>query len=792
MLTGNCMLLFLWFLLDKNFVSPMPRWEKEHHRGLGDHRSLSMVGVPRVKRGWVWNQFFVLEEYMGSEPQYVGKLHSDLDRGDNMVKYTLSGEGVGSIFTIEPSTGDIHALRSLDREEKSYYTLRAQAVDVVTERALEPESTFIIKVQDINDNEPKFLEGPYMASVPEMSPVGTYVTRVTATDADDPTYGNSAQIVYSVLHGQPYFSVEPKTGVIRIALPNMDREIKESYQVMIQAKDMGGQLGGLAGTTTVNITLTDINDNPPRFAKSVFHLRVPESAPVDSSLGKIKAHDLDVGTNAKVEYRIVPGDSSSTFDIYTDAHTQEGTVVLRKPLDYESRKTYSFKVSASDPHMDARFLQGGSHSDSAVVKLSVMDVEEPPIFSSSEYSMETREGAAGNTIGVVKAHDPDTGHSPISYSIEWNPDTENYFSIDPVQGTIYSREALDRETTPKHNITVVATKVNDPLLYSRVDVVITVLDVNEFPPELSSPYEVFVCEDAKVGQVIQVFSATDRDMPNIGHRFFFKSPRDIRNKNFTIRDYGNNTAGLVNRRAGFGRRERSVYEVPVVVEDGGFPVQSSTGTLSVRVCACDVSGSILDCSTKAFLLPLGLSPGALLAILLCVIILLSIVVLSVSLKRHRKKDALMSSKEDARDNVIRYDDEGGGEEDTQAFDIGTLRHPEAVEDSSVHRYDLRDDRNGEDVQVYLQQRLQENHRDDTEPPYDSLATFAYEGSGSAAESLSSIESQTHEIDIGLDLTSMGDLGPRFSDLTLILSMRKDNEGESCLPHAEGSEPRRDD
>lgn len=89
-----------------------------------------------------------------------------------MVKYTLSGEGVGSIFTIEPTTGDIHALRSLDREEKPYYTLRAQAVDVFTGKALEPESTFVIKVQDINDNEPKFLEGPYVASVPEMSPVG--------------------------------------------------------------------------------------------------------------------------------------------------------------------------------------------------------------------------------------------------------------------------------------------------------------------------------------------------------------------------------------------------------------------------------------------------------------------------------------------------------------------------------------------------------------------------------------------------------------------------------------------
>lgn len=172
--------------------------------------------------------------------------------------------------------------------------------------------------------------------------------------------------------------------------------------------------------------------------------------------------------------------------------------------------------------------------------------------------------------------------------------------------------------------------------------------------------------------------------------------------------------------------------------------------------------------------------------------LAAIVVLSVSLKRHRKKDALMSSKEDARDNVIRYDDEGGGEEDTQAFDIGTLRHPEARDDTSVsHRYDLRDDKEDEDAHVYLQQRLQENYRDATEPPYDSLATFAYEGSGSIAESLSSIETH-HDTDISDDLMSIGDLGPRFNTLTLILAGRKDGEDDACLPHAEGSEPRRDD
>ena len=56
------------------------------------------------------------------------------------------------------------------------------------------------------------------------------------------------------------------SGTIKTALPGMDREVKENYQVVIQAKDMAGQMGGLSGTTTVSITLSDVNDSPPRFA----------------------------------------------------------------------------------------------------------------------------------------------------------------------------------------------------------------------------------------------------------------------------------------------------------------------------------------------------------------------------------------------------------------------------------------------------------------------------------------------------------------------------------------------
>uniref|UniRef100_A0A8C2FIY2 Cadherin-12 n=1 Tax=Cyprinus carpio TaxID=7962 RepID=A0A8C2FIY2_CYPCA len=732
-------------------------------------------GFQRVKRGWVWNQFFVLEEYMGSDPQYVGKLHTDLDKGDSAVKYTLSGDGAGTIFTIDQITGDIHALRSLDREVKPYYTLRAQAVDIETNRPLEPESEFVIKVQDINDNEPKFLEGPYTASVPEMSPVGTYVMKVTATDADDPTYGNSARVVYSILHGQPYFSVDPKTGVIRTALPNMDREMKELYQVLIQAKDMGGQLGGLAGTTTINITLSDVNDNPPRFSKSIFHLRVPESSAVGSAVGRIKAHDLDIGKNAEVEYNIVPGDGGAMFDITTNEHNQEGIIMLKKPLDYETKKAYTFKVEASNAHLDPRFHNFGPFKDTATVKINVLDVDEPPVFSKPSYAMDVYEDTPqGTIIGAVTAQDLDAGNSPS--------DLDSFFDIDPVRGTISTNELLDRESIAQHNISVVATKVNNPVLTSKVAVTVHVLDINEFPPELAMPYETFVCESAKVGQVIQVISARDQDLPQAGQKFSFKSPQEgVKTKNFTIRDFGNNTAGVMTLRGGFKRRSQEIYHLPVVIEDGGLQTLSSTGTLTIRVCGCDTDGSLLTCSAEAIFLPVGLSTGALIAILVCIVILLVIVVLYVGVRRQKKKETLMTSKEDIRDNVIHYDDEGGGEEDTHAFDMGTLRNPKVIKENMFRR-DVKPElglcprrpvasQNSADISNFISLRLQEHEGDTSAPPYDSLATYAYEGEGSVAESLSSIESVKGETEEDYDY--LNEWGPRFKTLAGIFGERSE-------------------
>nr|XP_005481712.1 cadherin-9 isoform X2 [Zonotrichia albicollis] len=701
----------------------------------------------RTKRGWMWNQFFLLEEYTGPDTQYVGKLHTDQDKGDGNLKYILTGDGAGSLFIIDENTGDIHAAKKLDREEKSLYVLRAKAIDRKTGRQVEPESEFIIKIHDINDNEPKFTKDMYTASIPEMSGVGTSVIQVTATDADDANYGNSAKVVYSILQGQPYFSVDPETGIIKTALPDMSRENREQYQVVIQAKDMGGQMGGLSGTTTVNITLTDVNDNPPRFPQSSYQFSSPESAPPGTPLGRIKANDPDVGENAEIEYSISNGDGSDMFDIITDKDTQEGIITVKKL---------------------------GPFKDTAFVKISVEDIDEPPVFSRPWYLIEVDEDAKeGSIIGQVVAQDPDIAKNAIKYSVDRHTDLDRIFNIYSGNGSLFLSKPLDREETPWHNITVIATEINNPKQSSQIPVFIRILDINDHAPEFANYYETFVCENAKAGQLIQTVSAIDKDQPPRGHKFFFELvPEFAVHPNFSVVDNKDNTAGIMTRRNGYSRSKTSTYLLPIIIFDNDYPIQSSTGTLTIRVCACDSRGNMQSCSAEALLLPAGLSTGALVAILLCIIILLILVVLFTALKRQRKKEPLIISKDDVRDNIVTYNDEGGGEEDTQAFDIGTLRNPEAREESKMRRdvipetiFQIRRTAplwENIDVQDFIHRRLKENDSDPAAPPYDSLATYAYEGNDSIANSLSSLESLTTEGNQDYDYLS--DWGPRFKKL----------------------------
>nr|XP_049605503.1 cadherin-20 [Syngnathus scovelli]XP_049605504.1 cadherin-20 [Syngnathus scovelli] len=749
---------------------------------LGNHPADSMPRVQRVKRGWVWNQFFVLEEYTGLDPLYIGKLHSDMDKGDGSIKYILTGEGAGITFTIDDSTGDIHAIQRLDREVKAQYVLRAQARNRLTDRPLEPESEFIVKIQDINDNEPKFLDGPYRASVPEMSKIGTPVIQLTATDADDPTYGNSARVVYSILEGQPYFSVDAKTGVVRVSLADMDRETRENYTVVIQAKDMGGQLGGLAGTTRVDISLGDVNDNPPVFDQRLYQMSVPESATVDSEVGRIQAEDRDVGVNADMTYRVIDGDGRDTFEIVTDTSNRFAIITVKKPLDFEAKRSYTLKVEGANTHVEpaSSFSRHDTNTfhDVTIVHVSVDDVDEPPVFDAPAYLVDVAEDAdVGTLVKTVAARDPDSANNTVRYSLDRSSDPDKFFYVDITSGALMTLRPLDREQMGWHNISVLAMEMNNPSKLSSVAVSIRVQDVNDNAPTLSDSLEAFVCDGAKAGQLIQAVTAVDPDEPPSGHHFSYAfAPHAANNPNFTLRDNQDNTAWILTRRGGWSQREQSIFYLPIVVTDGEAPIKTSTSTLSVRVCACDHDGNIMTCNPEAYSLPASLSRAALIAILAAIFVLLVMILLMLSLRTHRKKPYLSDDEENVHENIVRYDDEGGGEEDTEAFDIAAMWNPREVqphaceprqdmfpEIQSLSRYVpmARSDAGG-GVHSYVLSKLVEADVDPCAPPYDSLQTYAYEGEGSIAESLSSLQSGgsggDHEYDY------LNDWGPRFKKL----------------------------
>uniref|UniRef100_A0A3Q0R8Z3 Cadherin-12 n=1 Tax=Amphilophus citrinellus TaxID=61819 RepID=A0A3Q0R8Z3_AMPCI len=721
----------------------------------------------RRRRSWVWNQFFVLEEYTGDEPLYVGKLHSDLDKGDGQVRYVLSGEGARSIFSIDEDTGDIHATKRLDREQQAYYTMRAQARDRKTNLPLEPESQFIIKVQDINDNEPKFLDGPYTAQVAERSPIGTSVVTVVATDADDPTYGNSARLVYSILQGQPYFSVEPKTGVVRTALPDMDRELRDRYLLVIQAKDMIGQMGGLSGTTSVTVMLTDVNDNPPRFPRKSYQFSIPESALVSAVVAKIKALDVDVGPNAEMDYRILDGDGLGTFRILTDPHTQEGLVTLLKTLDFETKSSYTLRIEASNRYVDTRYLSVGPFSDLATVRLLVENVDEPPRFSSPVSRMSVSEAApVGTEVGLVSANDPDVSKSPIRYTIDRKSDIEHYFDIDSQSGVIRTSRHLDRELSTLHNITVLATESLDHSQVGKALVLISVMDVNDNAPSFAIEYQTFVCENAQPGQIIETLSAVDPDEPKNGHHFLFSVPaKAAGNLSFILRDNNDNTASVLTRRAGFLQREQLFHFLPVVISDSDSPSLSSTNTLTITVCDCDLHGNHRSCSQRVF------SHFKITAItcLACV------VMVTGAIRRRRREPLITDDERDVRENIVCYDDEGGGEADTEAFDMFTLRHLNQTKRSchatTAEPLPAIKDKN-QLFQEFIRNRLLEANLDLTAPPFDSLQTYAFEGSGSAAESLSSFSSLS-SVESEQSYRFLSEWGPRFRKLAELFG---DHEG----------------
>ncbi|XP_061863621.1 cadherin-13 isoform X2 [Colius striatus] len=560
------------------------------------------LGIPRQKRAILATPILIPENQRPPFPRSVGKVISS--EGTEGAKFRLSGKGVDQdpkgIFRINEISGDVSVTRVLDREAIANYELEVEVIDI-SGKTIDGPVRLDIAVIDQNDNRPMFKEGPYVGHVMEGSPTGTTVMRMTAFDADDSSTDN-ALLRYNILKQSPtkpspnMFYIDPEKGdIVTVVSPVLlDRETMETpkYELVIEAKDMGGLDVGLTGTATATILIDDKNDHPPEFTKKEFQATVKEG--VTGVIVNLTVGDRDdPATGAwRAVYTIINGNPGQSFEIHTNPQTNEGMLSVVKPLDYEisAFHTLLIKVENEDPLIpDIAY----GPSSTATVQITVEDVNEGPVFHPNPMTVTKQENIpVGSVVLTVNATDPDTlQHQTIRYSVYKDP--AGWLEINPTNGTIGTTAVLDRESPHVQNnvytALFLAIDSGNPPATGTGTLHITLEDVNDNVPSLY-PTLAKVCDDAKDLRVV-VLGASDKDLhPNTDPFKFELSKQSGPEKLWRITKLNNTHAQVVLLQ----NLKKANYNIPISVTDSGQPPLTNNTELKLQVCSCKKSK--MDCS----------------------------------------------------------------------------------------------------------------------------------------------------------------------------------------------------
>uniref|UniRef100_A0A3Q2I5Z1 Cadherin EGF LAG seven-pass G-type receptor 1 n=1 Tax=Equus caballus TaxID=9796 RepID=A0A3Q2I5Z1_HORSE len=324
---------------------------------------------------------------------------TDEDTGENArITYVL--EDPVPQFRIDPDTGTIYTMTELDYEDQAAYTLGITARDNGIPQKSDTTSLEIL-ILDANDNAPRFLRDFYQGSVFEDAPPSTSVLQVSATDRDS---GPNGRLLYTFQGGDDGdgdFYIEPTSGVIRTQR-RLDRENVAVYNLRALAVDRGSP-APLSASVDIQVTVLDINDNPPVFERDELELFVEENSPVGSVVARIRANDPDEGPNAQIMYQIVEGNVPEVFQL----DLLSGDLRALVELDFEVRREYVLVVQATSAPLVSR----------ATVHICLLDQNDnPPVLPDfqilfNNYVTNKSNSFPTGVIGRIPAHDPDLSDS---------------------------------------------------------------------------------------------------------------------------------------------------------------------------------------------------------------------------------------------------------------------------------------------------------------------------------------------------------------------------------------------
>lgn len=407
----------------------------------------------------------------------VTKLNAtDADSGSNgdisflFSKYTP--EGVRSLFSVDPKSGELSVKGVVDHEKAAAYHITVQARDGGSP-AMEGSCNVIVDVIDVNDHAPEVTLTSVHSPVREDSAPGTVIAYISTRDLDS---GLNGKVTVTVQPGLPFKLNSPyEKHYSLITAGNLDRETVAEYTVVIKATDAGSP--PLSSQITFVVELSDVNDNAPIFSQPSYSVDIPENNAPSAPIAVVSATDPDVGDNARISYSILPTMvQGSPISSYVYINPESGYIYSMRSLDHEQLNAFHVEVQARDAGVPQR-------TANVTVHVFVVDVNDnAPVIVHPAYPKDKRleltvppSAGPGHLINKLVGVDADSGHNAwLFYSIAPGPNA-GMFRIGAHSGELRTaRKWAEEEEGSAYDIMVIIQDNGDPPKSSSVNITVTV------------------------------------------------------------------------------------------------------------------------------------------------------------------------------------------------------------------------------------------------------------------------------------------------------------------------------
>ncbi|XP_049646056.1 protocadherin-7 isoform X3 [Suncus etruscus] len=364
----------------------------------------------------------------------------------------------------------------------------------------------------------------------------------------------------------------------------LDREQRDSYELTLRVRD-GGE-PPRSSQAILRVLITDVNDNSPRFEKSVYEADLAENSAPGTPILQLRAADLDVGVNGQIEYVFGAATESVRRLLRLDEATGWLSVLHR--IDREEVNQLRFSVMARDRGQPPK-------TDKATVVLNIKDENDnvPSIEIRKIGRIPLKDGVANvaedvlvdTPIALVQVSDRDQGENGVvtctvvgDVPFQLKPASDTEGDQNKKKYFLHTSAPLDYETTREFNVVIVAVDSGSPSLSSNNSLVVKVGDTNDNPPVFGqSVVEVYFPENNIPGERVATVLATDADSGKNAEIAYSLDSSVL--GIFTINpDTGDILVNTV-----LDREQTDRYEFKVNAKDKGVPVLQGSTRVIVQV-----------------------------------------------------------------------------------------------------------------------------------------------------------------------------------------------------------------